>query len=170
MVVLHSQGVLELMKFPWKRLHLASIWLWLFPCVIFLGGRKCHPIDLQKVVILLGQVVFWKMGSCCVSFFFRTNRSLRFHRLPNHDSYLLSWVIFLLSLQKFLLATSGGFPAKVMNTNMATRPSGFASGDVMLKDSKHRNPLTSISVLGEQSGVFSSSQRMQHVVFKNLLI
>ena len=36
----------------------------------------------------------------------------------------------------------------------------------MLEDSKHRNPLTHISVLGEQIGVFSSSQRMQHVFFK----
>lgn len=35
----------------------------------------------------------------------------------------------------------------------------------MLKESKHRNPLTSISVLGEQIGVFSSVQRMQHVFF-----
>jgi len=38
----------------------------------------------------------------------QTNRSLRFHRVPNHDNYTRSWVSFLLSLQKFLLATSWG--------------------------------------------------------------
>ena len=118
----------------------------------FFWGRKCHLIDLQKVVILLGQLLFWRMGSCCV-YFVRTNRSLRFHRVPNHDSYLLSWVIFLLSLQKFLLATSWGvsFCGEVLRWWIQTwlqGPAVLPQETVMLKDSKHRNPLTNISVLG----------------------
>ena len=79
----------------------------LFQVIMANPVQKVSPDWSSKSRHFVGTGPIWKMGSCCVSFF-QTNRSLRFHRVPNHDSYLLSWMIFLLSLQKFLLATSWG--------------------------------------------------------------
>ena len=135
--------------------------------------RSCHTIDLQKVVILLGQVL---LEDGIVFFWFRRIDPLDFTGFRTMTTTRGHGWVFCCHFRNFFWRLHGvGFPfvvpkAKVMNTNMATRPCGFVSGDVMLKESKHRNPLTNISVLGEQIGAFSSLQRMQHVFFNNFLI